>query len=52
VIRGGELVPVRGSTVMHAGDEILALVDPERTRDLAPVFTGGRGRRDPGATPA
>jgi cell volume regulation protein A len=39
VIRDGQLVPVRGSTVLHAGDEILALTDPERPHDLASVFT-------------
>jgi cell volume regulation protein A len=51
VIRDGQLVPVHGSTMLHAGDEILALTDPERTLDLAPVFTGRQGPRDPGATP-
>jgi potassium/hydrogen antiporter len=50
VIRGGQLVPVRGSTRLRAGDELLALTDPERPRDLAPVFTSGPGPRDSGAT--
>jgi Trk K+ transport system NAD-binding subunit len=39
VIRDGELVPVRGATVLQAGDEVLALTDPERPHDLTPVFT-------------
>jgi len=39
VIRDDQLVPVRGSTTLHAGDEILALTDPERDPDLAPIFT-------------
>ena len=39
VIRDGQLVPVQGSTTLRAGDEILALTDPEHTPDLAPVFT-------------
>ena len=39
VIRDDQLVPVRGSTILQAGDEILALTDPERGPDLAPIFT-------------
>ena len=39
VIRDDQLVPVRGSTILHAGDEILALTDPERGPDLTPIFT-------------
>jgi cell volume regulation protein A len=39
VIRDGQPVPVQGSTTLRAGDEILALTDPERAPDLAPVFT-------------
>jgi potassium/hydrogen antiporter len=46
VIRDGQLVPVRGSTVLRAGDEVLALVDPERTHDLSPIFTGSQDQRD------
>jgi len=46
VIRDGQLVPVQGSTALRAGDEILALTDPERTPDLTPVFTGRQGPRD------
>jgi cell volume regulation protein A len=42
VIRHGQLVPVQGSTKLHAGDEILLLADPERNADLAPVFTAIR----------
>jgi cell volume regulation protein A len=46
VIRHGQLVPVQGSTALRAGDEILALTDPERTPDLTPVFTGRQGPHD------
>jgi NhaP-type Na+/H+ and K+/H+ antiporter len=45
VIRDDQLVPVRGATILHAGDEILALTDPERDPDLVPIFTA---RADPG----
>jgi cell volume regulation protein A len=51
VIRDGQLVPVHGSTMLRAGDEVLALTDPERTLDLAPVFTVGPGPRDAPSTP-
>jgi potassium/hydrogen antiporter len=52
VIRHGQLVPVTGATTLRAGDEILALTDPERTPDLAPVFTARPGPRDTGAAPS
>jgi cell volume regulation protein A len=39
VIRDGQLVPVQGATILRAGDEVVALTDPQRTPDLAPVFT-------------
>jgi Trk K+ transport system NAD-binding subunit len=47
VIRDDQLVPVRGSTILQAGDEILALTDPERGPDLSPTFTPkpGTGRQ-------
>jgi len=44
VIRDGQLVPVRGSTVLRAGDEILALADPERTHDSRPSSPAGGAR--------
>jgi potassium/hydrogen antiporter len=49
VIRNDQLVPVRGSTILCAGDEILALTDPERGPDLTPIFTArpGTGHADP-----
>jgi cell volume regulation protein A len=49
VIRDDQLVPVRGSTTLHAGDEILALTDPERGPDLASIFTArsDTGEGDP-----
>lgn len=37
--RGGALVPVRGSTVLRAGDEVLLLADPHGDTDLQPLFT-------------
>jgi potassium/hydrogen antiporter len=42
VIRDGQLVPVQGATTLHAGDEILALTDPEHTPDPTAVFTNPR----------
>jgi potassium/hydrogen antiporter len=39
VIRDGQLVPVQGATTLRAGDEVIALTDPQRTPDLTPVFT-------------
>jgi hypothetical protein len=39
VIRDNHLVPVSGATSLPAGDEILALTDPERAPDLMPSFT-------------
>lgn len=39
VIRDNQLVPVGGATSLRAGDEILALTDPERGPDLTPIFT-------------
>ena len=46
ISRDGQLVPVQGDTVLHAGDEVLVLADPERTPDLTPVFTGKQGPHD------
>lgn len=39
VIRHGEPLHVRGSTVLAAGDEIVLLIDPEETTDLEPIFS-------------
>jgi len=50
VIRHGHLLPVRGSTRLRAGDEVLALTDPEHPQNLAPVFTSGP--RPPGTRAA
>jgi cell volume regulation protein A len=51
VIRGGELVPVRGDTRLHARDEVLVLADPRLRGDLAAAFgdqsASGPGRRPP-----
>jgi cell volume regulation protein A len=52
VIRDDQLVPVRGSAVLRAGDELLALTDPERGPDLTPIFTAKPGTSDPNSTPA
>ena len=38
VSRDGKLLPVRGSTTLEAGDEILALSDPESEEDPGNVF--------------
>ncbi len=37
--RNGALVPVRGDTVLLAGDEVLLLADPHTDTDLQPLFT-------------
>jgi NhaP-type Na+/H+ and K+/H+ antiporter len=39
VIRHGEPVDVRGSTVLAAGDEVVVLVDPDEPTDPEPLFT-------------
>jgi cell volume regulation protein A len=44
VVRGGELVPVRGRTVLHAGDELLVLADPEHSGELTAAFSWPRPR--------
>ncbi len=36
--RGGELVPVRGSTVLHNGDELLLMIDPVHPPGRHAVF--------------
>jgi cell volume regulation protein A len=46
VIRDDQLVPVGGATSLRAGDEILALTDPERGPDLTAIFS------KPGTGPA
>jgi cell volume regulation protein A len=47
VSRNGALLPVRGRTVLHAGDEVLVLVDPDADLDdrvdPAHVFAPGGG---------
>jgi potassium/hydrogen antiporter len=52
VIRDGHLVPVHGSTRLQAGDEVLALTDPEHTQDLTPVFTTSPSPPGAGAAPS
>jgi cell volume regulation protein A len=42
VIRDGQLIPVQGATTLLAGDEVIALTDPERTPDLTRVFAPAR----------
>lgn len=37
--RSGALVPVRGSTVLRAGDEVLLLVDPQSADEPRSLFT-------------
>jgi len=41
VNRAGELVPVNGATVLHAGDEVLLMVDPNTTHRYD-LFTSPR----------
>jgi len=52
VIRDDQLIPVSGSTILRAGDEILALTDPERGPDLTPIFAPipGTGHAGPAPT--
>jgi cell volume regulation protein A len=38
VTRDGRLVPIRGSTELRAGDEVLAIVSPERADEQARLF--------------
>jgi cell volume regulation protein A len=40
--RGGVLVPVRGNTVLQAGDEVLLLSDPHTGDNPEPLFTSPR----------
>jgi Trk K+ transport system NAD-binding subunit len=52
VIRDDQLVPVRGSTTLLAGDELLALTDPEHGTDLTPIFAARPDTDDPNAVSA
>jgi cell volume regulation protein A len=45
--RDGALVPVRGSTVLRPGDELLLLADPHAAADPEPLFTGARDDAPP-----
>jgi potassium/hydrogen antiporter len=47
ILRDGELVPIRSQTVLQAGDEILALSDPESGPDPAPIFRTPRPPEPP-----
>jgi cell volume regulation protein A len=40
--RSGRLVPLRGNTVLQAGDEVLLLSDPDGDIDPGPLFTTRR----------
>jgi cell volume regulation protein A len=40
--RNGALVPVHGTTVLRAGDEVLLLADPYADTDPEPLFTVGQ----------
>jgi hypothetical protein len=37
--RKGALVPIRGDSVLHAGDEVLLLTDPGTDTDPKRLFT-------------
>ncbi|GAA1808263.1 hypothetical protein HC028_21675 [Planosporangium flavigriseum] len=39
VVREGRLLPPNADTVLHPGDEVLVLVDPEEEPALEPVFS-------------
>jgi cell volume regulation protein A len=47
--RKGTLLPVRGNTILHAGDEILLLTDPDRGIEPDGLFTNAEPT-DPDAT--
>ncbi len=38
VTRDGRLVPIRGNTALRAGDEVLAIVDPDHSEDPRRLF--------------
>jgi cell volume regulation protein A len=40
VVRRGRPVQVRADTVLHSGDEVVVLIDPDSERDPTPIFTG------------
>ncbi len=42
ISRAGALLPVRGSTVLQAGDEVLLLTDPDADTKPGPLFTSRR----------
>jgi potassium/hydrogen antiporter len=48
VVRGGELVPVSGGTVLQANDDVVVLADPERSEELAAVFRAPAQADSPG----
>jgi cell volume regulation protein A len=43
VSRDGKLLPVRSDTVLRAGDDVLAIVDPEHSGESTHVFTESSG---------
>jgi cell volume regulation protein A len=48
VVRGGELVPVSGATVLQANDDVVVLADPERREGLAELFRAPAQADSPG----
>nr|MDQ2709665.1 cation:proton antiporter [Actinomycetota bacterium] len=42
ISRAGALLPVRGHTVLQAGDEVLLLTDPDADTNPGPLFTSRR----------
>jgi len=40
IVRGGQLVPVRGDTELWAGDDVIILADPDASEAVAAVFEG------------
>jgi len=39
VVRRGRPVQVRADTVLHSGDEVIVLIDPDSEHDPTPLFT-------------
>ncbi len=50
IIRKGEVMIPRGITTFQAGDEVLAVTDPDGAAALAELFSGPRPSRHPGAS--
>ncbi len=47
VVRDQQLVPVGGDTVLHPGDDVLVLADPDLRDELLALFTRPGGASGP-----